>query len=71
MTPITGATRVAGVVGQPISHSMSPILHNAWLAATGLDGVYVPFAVTPEAFAAFVNGLRGGSVSGLNVTVEP
>ncbi|MBP9230793.1 MAG: shikimate dehydrogenase, partial [Phenylobacterium sp.] len=33
MTPITGATRVAGVVGQPISHSMSPILHNAWLAA--------------------------------------
>lgn len=69
MTPITGATRVAGVVGQPISHSMSPILHNAWLAAAGLDGVYVPFAVTPEAFAAFVNGLRGGSVSGLNVTV--
>lgn len=69
MTPITGATRVAGVVGQPIGHSMSPILHNAWLAAAGLDGVYVPFAVTAEAFAAFVNGLRGGSVAGLNVTV--
>lgn len=66
---ITGATRLAGVVGQPISHSMSPILHNAWLAAAGIDGVYVPFAVTPEAFAAFVNGLRGGSVAGLNVTV--
>lgn len=69
MTPITGATRVAGVVGQPIAHSMSPILHNAWLAAAGIDGVYAPFAVTPEAFAAFVNGLRGGSVAGLNVTV--
>lgn len=69
MTAITGATRVAGVVGQPIRHSMSPILHNAWLAAAGIDGVYVPFAVTPDAFAAFVNGLRGGSVSGLNVTV--
>ncbi|WP_340645698.1 shikimate dehydrogenase [Phenylobacterium sp.] len=69
MTRITGATKVAGVVGQPIAHSMSPILHNAWLAAAGLDGVYVPFAVTPEAFAAFVGGLRGGSVAGLNVTV--
>lgn len=66
---ISGATRVAGVVGQPIAHSMSPILHNAWLAAAGLDGVYVPFAVTPEAFPAFINGLRGGSVAGLNVTL--
>ena len=32
---ISGATRVAGVVGRPIAHSMSPILHNAWLAAAG------------------------------------
>lgn len=69
MSPITGATRVAGVVGQPIAHSMSPILHNAWLAAAGIDGVYVPFAVAPPAFVAFVQGLRGGSVAGLNVTV--
>ena len=36
---ISGATRVAGVVGRPILHSMSPILHNAWLAAAGIDGV--------------------------------
>lgn len=69
MTRITGATVVAGVVGRPIAHSMSPILHNAWLAAAGIDGVYVPFDVSPENFASFVNGLRGGSLSGLNVTV--
>ena len=66
---ISGATRVAGVVGRPISHSMSPILHNAWLGAAGVDGVYVPFSVQPGRFTAFVESLRGGSVSGLNVTL--
>lgn len=66
---ISGATRVAGVVGRPIGHSMSPILHNAWLAAAGVDGVYVPFSVQPGRFTAFVDSLRGGTVSGLNVTL--
>ena len=66
---ISGATRVAGVIGQPINHSMSPVLHNAWLAAAGIDGIYVPFAVELERFTAFVQSLRGGSVAGLNVTL--
>jgi shikimate dehydrogenase len=69
MTPITGATVVAGVVGYPVTHTLSPTLHNAWLAAAGLDGVYVPFGVAPEAFGAFIGGLRGGSVAGINVTL--
>ncbi len=69
MTRITGATRVAGVVGHPVSHTLSPTLHNAWLAAAGIDGVYVPFNVFPENFESFINGLRGGSLSGLNITV--
>lgn len=66
---ITGATKVAGVVGRPITHSMSPILHNAWLAAAGIDGVYVPFSVEPGRFKAFAQSLRGGTVAGLNVTL--
>lgn len=66
---ISGATRVAGVVGRPIAHSLSPILHNAWLAAASLDGVYVPFSVNEARFASFVDGLRGGSLAGLNVTL--
>lgn len=66
---LSGATRVAGVVGHPISHSMSPILHNAWLAAAGIDGVYVPFSTQPGRFRAFAESLRGGSVAGLNVTL--
>lgn len=66
---LTGATRVAGVVGRPILHSMSPILHNAWLAGAGIDGVYVPFSVVSDRFQDFAQSLRGGSVAGLNITL--
>jgi len=67
---ISGKTVVAGVVGQPIIHSLSPVLHNAWLAAAGIDGVYVALAPRTEAFAAFVEGQRGGgALRGVNVTV--
>lgn len=66
---ISGAAIVGGVCGAPIRHSMSPLIHNAWIAAAGLDGVYAPFAPTVEGFEAFVNGLRGGAVRGLNVTI--
>lgn len=66
---ISGATRVAGVVGSPVNHSLSPLIHNAWLEAAGVDGVYVAFPCGAGRFAAFVEGLRGGTVAGLNVTV--
>jgi len=69
MTRITGATVVAGVAGAPVGHSLSPLIHNAWLAASGVDGVYVPFSPRADGFAAFVQGLAGGVVRGLNVTV--
>jgi len=66
---MTGAAMVAGVCGAPIRHSMSPLIHNAWIAAAGLDAAYVPFAPTEERFEAFVDGLRGGAIRGLNVTI--
>lgn len=65
---ITGATALAGVVGAPVAHSLSPLIHNAWLAASGIDAVYLAFAPVPGRFEAFVDGLRGGVVKGLNVT---
>lgn len=69
MTPaITGRTVVAGVAGAPISHSLSPIIHNAWLDAAGLDGVYVAFSPPADRFVDFASGLRGGGIRGLNVT---
>ena len=60
---------VAGVVGAPVAHSLSPLIHNAWLEAAGLDAVYVAFAPPKDRFGAFAEGLRGGAVRGLNVTV--
>ena len=66
---ITGKTVVAGVVGRPIAHSLSPILHNAWLRAAGIDGVYVPFAPDAYGFERLAHGFRGGAIRGVNVTL--
>jgi shikimate dehydrogenase len=66
---ITGQATVAGVVGAPVRHSLSPVLHNAWIQAAGLDAVYAPFAPPADRFAAFLEGLRGGAIRGLNVTL--
>lgn len=66
---ITGAAIVAGVCGVPIRHSMSPVIHNAWIKAAGLDAAYVPFAPAEDRFETFVDGLRGGAIRGLNVTI--
>lgn len=60
---------VAGVAGSPVTHSLSPLIHNAWIAAAGLDAVYVPFDVPQDGFAAFAAGLRGGVIRGINVTI--
>lgn len=62
-------TMVAGVAGQPIAHSLSPVIHGAWIEAAGLDAVYRAFGPTDtEAFAALVNAGRRGALRGLNVT---
>lgn len=66
---ITGRTIVAGVVGRPVAHSLSPLIHNAWLAAAGIDGVYVPFAPDAHGFERLARGFRGGAVRGVNVTL--
>ena len=66
---LTGAARVAGVIGWPVKHSRSPRLHGHWLARHGIDGAYVPLAVPPDALAAAVRGLRAAGFAGLNVTV--
>ncbi len=66
---ITAATAIAGVVGHPVRHSLSPVIHNAWIEAAGLDAVYLAFASSADGFAALVEGLRGGVALGLNVTL--
>lgn len=66
---ISAQTLVAGVVGWPVRHSMSPLIHNNWLQASGMDGVYVAFSPPKDGFSAFASGLRGGAIRGLNVTL--
>jgi shikimate dehydrogenase len=66
---ITAKTKVAGVVGNPIKHSLSPRLHNAWIQRAGLDAVYVAFEPRIENFENFVRGMVGGAIVGVNVTV--
>ena len=66
---ITGAARLAGIAGNPVAHSLSPVIHNAWLAAGDIDGAYVPFApADAAAFEALVAAGRAGLIMGLNVT---
>lgn len=69
MSRITGAAILGGVAGQPVSHSLSPVIHNAWLEAAGLDGAYVAFAPKDaEGFDALLAAGRAGLVAGINVT---
>jgi shikimate dehydrogenase len=65
---VSARTLVAGVAGRPVRHSLSPVIHNAWLRGAGLDGVYVAFEPGEGGFHAFAEGLRGGVLLGVNVT---
>jgi len=65
----TGTTRVAGIIGDPVRHSLSPPLHNAGFAAAGLDWVYVAFPVPPGAGTEAVAAMRTLGIEGLSVTM--
>jgi len=64
-----GSTRVVGIIGDPVTHSRSPAIHNAAFAACGLDWVYVAFPVPPGGGPAAVAAVRVLGLAGLNVTM--
>lgn len=66
---ITGKTRLLGVMGHPIAHSLSPVMHNAALQQMGLDYVYVPLPVKPEDLGTAIAGFAAIGLHGLNVTI--
>jgi len=66
---VGGATRVAGIIGDPVSHSRSPAIHNAAYAAMDLDWVFVAFPVPAGSAAAALSGARLMGIAGLNVTM--
>jgi shikimate dehydrogenase len=66
---ISATTRVAAVIGSPVRHSLSPALHNAGFAATGVDWVYVTFEVAPGDASAALDAMRVLGFGGLSVTM--
>lgn len=65
----TGSTILAGVMGWPVDHSLSPRLHGYWLDKYGIDGAYVPLAVEPGHIAEALRALPRLGFAGCNVTV--
>ena len=59
----------AGIIGWPVGHSLSPVLHGYWLKEYGIDGDYVRLAVEPKDFDAALKRARDEGFAGLNVTV--
>ncbi|MFC1737406.1 shikimate dehydrogenase [Candidatus Hydrogenedentota bacterium] len=66
---ITGKTKVVGVAGWPIKHTLSPQMHNAAFQALGLDFVYVPFGIPPESLGGAVGALGDLGIVGMNFTI--
>lgn len=64
---IDGSTEIYGIVGNPVCHSLSPVMHNAAFAASDINSVYLPFPVTD--IGAAIQGLRGLNIKGVSVTI--
>jgi shikimate dehydrogenase len=69
MCQITGKTHLLGVIGYPVEHSLSPLMHNAAIADLGLDYVYLPFRIAPENLAIAIAGFAAVGVVGFSVTI--
>ena len=69
MPILSAKAKVAGVIGWPVAHSRSPLLHNFWLTRHGIDGAYLAFPVEPGTLEVAVRGLAAAGLAGLNVTI--
>ena len=66
---ITGKTNVVGIIGNPVEHSLSPLMHNAAFKHLDLDYVYVPFLVANNSLENAIKGAKSLNIKGLNVTI--
>ena len=66
---LSGKGKVAGVIGWPVSHSLSPALHNFWLNYYNIDGVYIPMPVKPEELPEVIKVLPKLGIRGFNLTL--
>lgn len=66
---ITGSTNIVGLIGNPVEHSFSPLMHNAAFKALNLDYTYVAFDVNPADLKTAINGAKSLNIKGFNVTI--
>lgn len=66
---ITGRTAIAGVIGHPVDHSLSPVIHNAGFASLGVDWVYIALDLAPNRAQDGLEGMRALGIRGLSVTM--
>ena len=66
---VSGKTTLCGIIGDPIEHTMSPVMHNAAFEYLGINYLYVPFKVRKEELGEAIDGIRALNIRGLNVTV--
>jgi shikimate dehydrogenase len=66
---LSGRARLAGVMGWPVGHSLSPRLHGFWLRHYAIDGAYLPLAVPPESLAQALRALPALGFRGCNLTI--
>ncbi|MEH2270881.1 MAG: shikimate dehydrogenase [Nostoc sp.] len=66
---ITGKTKLLGVIGHPVEHSLSPVMHNAAIAQLGLDYIYLPFPIEPQNLEVAIAGFAAVGVVGFSVTI--
>ncbi len=67
--PVDGKTRIFAVLGHPVGHTLSPPMHNAAIAAMGLNARYVAFDVTPDSLPKVLRACQSMGIGGLNLTI--
>lgn len=66
---ITGKTKITGLYGYPVEHTLSPLMHNAAFEHLGLDYCYLPFSVHPDSLETAVVAIRALNLAGVNITI--
>jgi shikimate dehydrogenase len=69
MMKITGKTRITGLYGYPVEHTLSPSMHNAAFEHLGIDYCYLPFSVHPDSLKNAVEAIRALNLAGVNITI--
>ncbi|MGF1499564.1 MAG: shikimate dehydrogenase [Elainellaceae cyanobacterium] len=66
---VTGSTQLLGVIGHPVKHSLSPLMHNAAIAHLGINYIYLPFPVAPDRLSVAIAGFEAIGLCGFNITL--